>query len=224
MSLTASYLLAPANQGLIIMAIIGLLLMILAILTGFAPDLMEGESTTVPLLRIPVFGLLLALVGVGSAPILFLLGIYPFMIGMIGWGGNLWWHWQYGLYPNVTESFIIKGVGLMLARLLVGIFAHFKPLLKTHTTAEQLIPERFIGCKGKVLSVLGEELMEINVYDTVGQYSVQIYGLPWENASDRHFQVGDQVYILGLVSPRRYAVVKADSYDEMKAIKDNPLI
>ncbi len=219
MSLTLSYLLASANQGLIIMAIIGLLLMILAILTGFAPDLMQGESATVPpLLRIPLFGLLLALIGVGSAPILFLLGVYPFMVGMVGWSGNLWWHWQNGVYPTISESLMLKSVGLMLARLLISIFAQFKPLLKTQTKAEQLIPERFIGSKGTILCILGDGIMEVNVYDSVGQYSVQIYGLPWENASDRHFTVGDQVYILGLISPRRYAVVKADSYDELRAI------
>ncbi|MDJ0510246.1 MAG: hypothetical protein QNJ64_13470 [Crocosphaera sp.] len=102
-------------------------------------------------------------------------------------------------------------MGLILARLLISLFASIKPILKTQTTAQHLIPERFIGSKGKVLCVLADELMEVNVYDIVGQYYVQIYALPWEQASDRTFEVGEQVYILGLVAPRRYAVVKADS-------------
>lgn len=210
----------PINQGFIIMALVGFLLIILAVFTGAAPDLIKAESAKrPPLLRIPFFGLLLALIGVGSMPILFLLGIYPFMVGIVGWSGNLWWYWHNGSYPTFPpESWIIKGAGFILARILVGIFGHFRPLLKTHTIAEQLIPERFIGSKGKILSVLGEGLMEVNVYDSVGKYYVQIYGLPWEKASDRQFQVGDQVYIISLVAPRRYAIVKADSYDELKAM------
>ncbi|MDJ0598569.1 MAG: hypothetical protein QNJ37_06990 [Crocosphaera sp.] len=63
------------------MAIVGLLLMILAIVTGLAPELMQGESATLPpLLRIPIVGLCLSWIGVGSVPVLFLLGVYPFMV------------------------------------------------------------------------------------------------------------------------------------------------
>ncbi len=219
-----TYLFDPANQGFIIMAIVGLFLMMLAIMTGLAPDLIKRESATFPpLLRIPILGLLLGCIGVGSVPILFLLGVYPFMVGIVGWSGNLWWYWSYGVYPNTTEGFWLKAIGLMLARLLISLFAQIKPLLKTQTKAQHLIPERFIGSKGTILSVLADELMEVNVYDTVGQYYVQIYALPWENASDRQFEVGEQVYILALVAPRRYAVVKADSYDELRATRgDRP--
>ncbi|MDJ0510247.1 MAG: hypothetical protein QNJ64_13475 [Crocosphaera sp.] len=100
-----NYLFAPVNQGLIIMAIVGLLLMLLAIVTGLAPDLMQGESGTVPpLLRIPILGFFLSFLGVGSVPLLFLLGVYPFMIGVVGWSGNLWWYWHQGVYPNTTEA------------------------------------------------------------------------------------------------------------------------
>ena len=215
-------LFASPNQGFIIMAIVGLLLMLLAIMTGLAPDLIKRESAPFPpLLRIPIVGFFLGSIGVGSVPILFLLGVYPFMVGIVGWSGNLWWYWYQGVYPSSTEAFRIKVIGLMLARLLIALFAQIKPLLKTQTLAQHLTPERLIGSKGKVLSVLGDELMEVNVYDTVGKYYVQIYALPWEKAGDRQFQVGEEVYILGLVAPRRYAVVKADSYDELKAIRGN---
>ncbi|ACK66470.1 hypothetical protein PCC8801_2460 [Rippkaea orientalis PCC 8801] len=210
----------PVNQGFIIMAIVGFLLIVLAALTVAAPDLIKADSAQrPPLLRIPLVGLLLALIGVGSVPLLFLLGIYPFMIGMVGWSGNLWWYWQNGVYPTLPpESWIIKAAGVILARLFIAVVGHFKPLLKTHTIAEQLIPERLIGSRGTILSVLGKGLIEVNVYDNFGRFYVQIYGFAWENATDLDFKVGDNVYIVDLIAPRRYTFVKADSNDELEVI------
>lgn len=202
------------------MALVGFLLILLAVVTGAAPDLIKGEeSNAPPLVRIPVFGWLLALLGVGQVPILLLLGIYPFMVGLMGWSANLFWVNQTGSYPTLPPApWIIRGSGLVLARFLVGIVGHFKPLLKTQTVAEKLIPERFIGTKGNVLSVLGNGLLEVNVYDDWGKCSVQIYGFSWEKATDQTFQVGDRVYIVDLIAPRRYAFVKADSNDELNAL------
>jgi hypothetical protein len=215
-----SELVAPPNRGFIIMTLVGLLLILLAVVTGVAPDLIKSEEAKAPpLLRIPVVGWLLALLGVGEVPILFLLGIYPFMVGLTGWSTNLLWFGQTGSYPTLPPApWLIRGIGFVLARLLVGITGHFRPLLKTQTVAEKLIPERFIGTKGQVLGVLGGGLLEVNVYDDWGKCSVQIYGLPWEKASDQTFMVGDRVYVVDLVAPRRYALVKADSNDELKAL------
>ncbi|MFM7384351.1 MAG: hypothetical protein ACKO1W_15060 [Microcystaceae cyanobacterium] len=215
-----SELVAPPNRGFIIMTLVGFLLILLAVVTGAAPDLIKSEESKVPpLLRIPLIGWLLALLGVGEVPILFLLGIYPFMVGLTGWSANLLWLSQTGFYPTLPPAtWLIRSIGFLLARFLVGIMGHFQPLLKTQTVAEKLIPERFIGTKGQVLGVLGGGLLEVNVYDDWGKCSVQIYGLPWEKASDQTFAVGDRVYIVDLVAPRRYALVKADSNDELKAL------
>lgn len=202
------------------MTLVGFLLILLAVMTGAAPDLIKREEAKdPPLLRIPLMGWLLALLGVGEVPILFLLGIYPFMVGLTGWSANLLWFRQTSSYPTLPPApWLIRGSGLMLARFLVGITRRFRPLLKTQTVAEKLIPERFIGTKGQVLGVLGGGLLEVNVYDDWGKCSVQIYGLPWEKASDQAFAVGDRVYVVDLVAPRRYALVKADSNDELKAL------
>ena len=95
----------PINRGFIIIAIVGLMLLLMSVFTAAAPDLIEDEQQKrLPILRIPIIGFLLALLGVGEVPILFLLGIYPFMIGTIGWGGNLIWHWYYDVYPTTAPG------------------------------------------------------------------------------------------------------------------------
>ncbi|WP_041933167.1 hypothetical protein [Gloeothece verrucosa] len=210
----------PINRGFIIIAIVGLMLLMVAVLTGAAPDLIEDEGEKrLFILRIPLIGPLLALLGVGEVPILFLLGIYPFMIGTVGWSGNLLWHWYYNVYPTTSPGWwVVRLIGVVLARGFTFIAGRLRRLLKTHTVAEKMIPERFIGITGKVLAVLGNGMLEVGVHDDLGKCLVQIYCLPWENATDKSFAVGDQVYIVDLIAPRRYSVVKFDSEDQMRTM------
>lgn len=210
----------PISRGFIIIALVGLMLLILAVFTAAAPDLIEdGRGKRLPILRIPILGLFLALLGVGEMPILFLLGIYPFMIGMVGWGGNLLWLMYYGEYPTTSPGWwLVRGAGVVMARIIVFIAGRIRRLLRTYTVAEELIPERFIGITGEVLSVLGNGMTEVLVEDALGKCQAQLYCLPWEKATDTLFKVGDKVYILDLIAPRRYSMVKVDSEDQLRAI------
>ncbi|MCU0536547.1 MAG: hypothetical protein MUD14_21880 [Hydrococcus sp. Prado102] len=213
----------PINRGLIIIALVGLTILILAVFTAAAPDLIEDEpQKRLPILRIPLIGSVLALFGVGEVPILFLLGIYPFAIGTMGWGGNLLWYWYYGTYPTTSPGWwLVRLAGIVVARIFIFIAGRFRRLLRTHTAAGEMIPERFIGMKGDVLAVLGNGTSEVAIYDNIGKCQVQIYCVPWENATDKAFKVGDRVYIVDFIAPRRYAIVKFDSEDLLRAIALN---
>lgn len=212
----------PSNQGLVVMVMVGFMLLILAVLTAAAPDLIEDErGKKLPILRVPLVGIFLALLGVGEMPILFLLGIYPFMIGIVGWAGNLIWHSYYGTYPSTGQGWwIVRIAGLVMARIMILIAGRIRGLLRTYTVAEDLIPERFIGVTGQVLAVLGNGIIEVAVDDNLGKCQVQIYCFPWEKAIDKVFDVGEQVYIVDLIAPRRYSIVKLDSEDQLRVINN----
>jgi hypothetical protein len=202
----------PVNQGLIIIAVVGFMLLILSVLTGAAPDLIaDRENDRLPLLRIPLIGLLLSLIGVGEVPIVFLLGIYPFMIGTLGLGVNLLWYWHFQTYPLHSDWLIVYLPGILTARIFIFIAGKIRRVLKTYTVAKQMIPERFIGKTGKVIAALGNDLMEVNVYDELGKCQVQLYCLSCEKIAEQNLKIGDQVYIVDLIAPRRYSIIKFDS-------------
>ncbi len=215
-----SFLFDPRNRGFIIMAIVGLMLLFLAVITATAPGLIGDEKgRKQPTIRISLVGFFLSIFGVGEVPILFLLGIYPFMIGTVGWGTNLLWYRYFGTYPTTPLGWwIVHLSGFFVARIFIWVAGKLRWLLRTHTVADALIPERFIGKKGNVLAILNNEMLEVSVDDEVAKCQVQIYCFPWENAVDKTFHVGDQVYIVDLIAPRRYSVVKFDSEDELRAI------
>jgi hypothetical protein len=213
----------PINQGLIIIALVGLMLILVSVITRMAPDLIgEPENNQPFLLRLPVIGWFLSLLGVGEVPLLFLLGIYPFFIGTVGWGGNLLWYWYFATYPTTdSQLLLIRLSGAFLARCVIIVAGKLKKILRTYTVADKMIPERFIGTKGTVFAVLSNGILEVNIYDEVGKCIVQLYCLPWESAFDQSFAVGDQVYIVDLTAPRRYSVVKLDSDDQLRALQIN---
>lgn len=202
------------------MALVGLMLLMLAVLTAAAPDLIGDEKEQrLPILRIPLVGSVLSIFGVGEVPILFLLGIYPFMSGTVGWGVNLLWYWYFGAYPQTRIGWsVVHLSGFFLARGFIWVAGQLRGILRTHTVAEALIPERFIGATGKVLAILANEMLEVSVHDEYGKCLVQIYCVPWASASEQTFRIGDQVYIVDLIAPRRYSVVKFESEDELRAI------
>lgn len=203
----------PVNRGLIIIALVGFMLLILSILTAAAPDLIaDRENDRLPILRIPLVGLLLSLIGVGEVPIVFLLGIYPFMIGTLGWGVNLLWYWRFQTYPSFSSDWLIVYLpGILTARIFIFIAGKIRRVLKTYTVAKQMIPERFIGKTGKVIAALGNDLIEVNVYDELSKCQVQLKCLSCEKIAEQNFKIGDQVYIVDLIAPRRYSIIKFDN-------------
>jgi hypothetical protein len=67
----------PVNQGFIIAALMGFLVLLVASITVAAPDLLgEEQGYQLPILRLPVLGFLMRFIGIGEVPLLFLLGIY----------------------------------------------------------------------------------------------------------------------------------------------------
>lgn len=209
------------NHGLIIMVIVGFMLLVMAVFTALAPNVKQQDKP-LALLRLPLIGWILSFFGIGEVSLLFLLGIYPFIIGSIGWGGNLLWYWYFGSYPtSKVEWWLIRLVGFVIARIFICIAGKLKIILRTYTVAKAMIPERFIGTTGNVIAILGNGILEVNIYDELVKCQVQLYCLPWENASETHFIVGDKVYVVDLIAPRRYSVVKFDSEDQLRVLGFN---
>jgi hypothetical protein len=196
----------------------GFLLLLVAIISVAAPDLLGKEQgRQLPLLRVPVVGWLMKLIGVGEVPLLFLLGIYPFTIGIVGWAGNLFCRVFFGFYPSSgVWWWIVRLSGVFVAWVFAFAAGKLRRLLRTHTV--ELIPERLIGTSGEVLAVLGNGGLQVSVYDEIGKFSLHVFCVPWQEATETDFEVGSQVYIVDLLGSRHYAVVKLDSADRLKAM------
>jgi hypothetical protein len=157
------------------------------------------------------------LIGIGELPILFLLGIYLFIIGIVGWAGNLFCLVVLGFYPSSGVLWwIIRLTGIFITWVFTLIVRKLRKLLKTHTVA--LIPERLIGTSGEITGVWQNGIFQVVVYDEIGRFSLHILCVLWENATETDLKVGEKVYIIDLLSSRYYAVVKFGSSDQLKAI------
>jgi hypothetical protein len=208
----------PVNHGFIIAALMGFLVLLVASISVAAPDLLgEEHGRKLPMLRVPVVGWLMKFIGVGEVPILFLLGIYPFIIGIVGWAGNLFCLVFFGFYPSSGVLWwLVRLSGIFVAWVFALVAGKLRRLLRTHTV--ELIPERLIGTSGEVLAVLGNGVLQVSVYDEIGKFSLHLFCVPWEDATETDFEVGSQVYIVDLLGPRHYSVVKLDSADQWKAM------
>ena len=208
----------PVNQGFIIAALMGFLVLLVASITVAAPDLLgEEQGYQLPILRLPVLGLLMRLIGIGEVPILFLLGIYPFIIGIVGWTGNLFCLVFLGFYPSSGSLWwLIRLSGVFVAWVFTLVVRKLRKLLRTQTV--DLIPERLIGTSGEILAVLGNGVLQVSVYDEIGKFSLHIFCVPWENATELDFAVGNKVYIVDMLGPRHCSIVKLDSADQLKVM------
>jgi hypothetical protein len=208
----------PVNQGFIIAALMGFLVLLVASVTVAAPDLLgQEQGYQLPILRLPLLGFLLRLIGIGQVPVLFLLGIYPFIIGIVGWTGNLFCLIFLNFYPSSgTLWWLVRLSGIFVAWVFILIVAKLRKLLTTQTV--NLIPERLIGTSGEILAVLGNGVIQVCVYDEIGKFSLHIFCVPWENATELDFAVGNKVYIVDMLGHRHYSIVKLDSADQLKVI------
>lgn len=214
-----NYIFAQINHGFIIAILMGFLILLIAVISMAAPDLLgEQLGKKMTILQLPLIGFILSLMGVGDVPILFLLGIYPLIIGIIGLTGNLIYLLLFnGQSLTPIWWWSIRLIGLIFTIIFVKITGKLrKLLLKTHTV--QLLPERLIGTSGEILSILTNGLIEISIYDEVGRFSIHVLGSPWERATDLNFEIGNKVYLVDLISPRHYSIVKFDSEDQLKVL------
>ena len=211
----------PINHGFIIAALIGFLVLLVTSISLAAPDVLQQEQgNQLSVVRLPVIGVVMRLIGIGEVPVLFLLGIYLFIIGIVGWSGNLFCLFVLGFYPSEGLFWwVIRLMGILIAWVFTLVVRKLRKLLKTKTV--DLIPERLIGVRGEIVKVGQDGIFEISVYDEIGRFSLQVGCVLWENALETDLKVGDKVYIVDLLSSRYYAVVKFDGPDQLKAMSRN---
>lgn len=194
----------------------GFLLLLIATITAVAPDLLGEEiNRKLSILNTPVIGVIFSLFGIGKVPLFFLLGIYPFIIGIIGLTGNLICLLWFNINPSLPLPYLtIRLIGLFFTIIFVDIVGNVRQILRTHTV--KLIPERLIGIEGEVSRILANGILEVSVYDEIGRFSLHIFCLPDSQAIDIDFQVGNKVYLVDFLEPNYYSVVKLNSIDYLK--------
>ncbi|MBL1208371.1 hypothetical protein [Geminocystis sp. GBBB08] len=204
------------NYGFILAIIMGFLLLLIAIITAIAPDLLGEEiNRKLSILNIPIIGVIFSLFGIGKLPLIFLLGIYPFIIGIIGLTGNLICLLWLNINPSLPIPYLtVRFIGLFSTIIFIDIVGNLRQILRTHTV--QLIPERLIGIEGEVSRILANDILEVSVYDEIGRFSLHVFCLPHSPAIDIDFHIGNKVYLVDFLEPNYYSVVKLNSIDHLK--------
>ncbi|BAQ59996.1 hypothetical protein GM3708_402 [Geminocystis sp. NIES-3708] len=194
----------------------GFLLLLIATITALAPDLLGEEiNRKLSILNIPLIGVIFSIFGIGKLPLFFLLGIYPFIIGIIGLTGNLVCLLWLNINPSLPiPYFIIRFIGIFSTIIFIDIVGNLRHILRTHTV--QLIPERLIGIEGEVSRILANGVLEVSVYDEIGRFSLHVFCLPYSQAIDIDFQIGNKVYLVDFLEPNYYSVVKLNGIDYLK--------
>ncbi|WP_144439447.1 hypothetical protein [Geminocystis sp. NIES-3709] len=203
--------------------IMGFLLLVVSTLTAVAPDLLgEQINKKLSILNIPIIGFILSIFGIGKVPLVFLLGIYPFMIGIVGLTGNLICLLWLNINPSLPIPYLsIRLIGLFFTIIFIDIVGNLRKILRTHTV--KLIPERIIGIEGEVSCILANGILEVSVYDEIGRFSLHVFCLPYSQAIDIDFQVGNKVYLVDFLEPNYYSIVKLNSIDHLKLNHSNSL-